>query len=289
MHYYGDVYRPPSEAYSLIIQVTLGCSSNTCTFCSMYRNKPFRIRGEAEIFRDLEECRAAIPRVDRIFLADGDALVLKTESLVRILDRIAALFPECERVGIYATPKDVIRKSPEDLELLREKGVRIAYIGAESGSDTVLRDVQKGATRAEIIEAIRKTEDAGIATSATFIVGLAGPEGSEDHARASGSLISEAEPSYAALLTLHSEPPAPLYYDIQSGKFRRLTVAQSLAETRLILENINVTKDCVFRTNHASNYLALGGTLPQDKPRLLRQLLRAETEGFAPRPYHRGL
>lgn len=272
MRYEGSVYRPPSEAYSLIIQVTLGCAHNDCTFCSMFKDKKFRIRKEAEVFEDLEEARKYYRRVDRIFLADGDALILKTDALIRILDKIKELFPECDRVGIYGSPQDVLRKSPEDLELLRENGIGIVYIGAESGSDKVLTAVKKGATRAEIIEAVQKIEAARIAASVTFISGLAGKDGWQDHAIQTGTMISEMGASYVGLLTLLTEPGAPLHEDIRQGKFESLSPIEVVAETELMLENMNVKKECVFRSNHASNYVSLRGTLPQDKERMLTML-----------------
>ncbi|GHU49880.1 radical SAM protein [Clostridia bacterium] len=272
MRYIGNVFRPPSEAYSLIIQVTLGCAHNGCTFCSMYRDKSFQIRKEDDIIKDLQECKQSYRRVERIFLADGDALVLKTDVLVRILDVIKELFPECERVGIYGSPHDVLRKSAGDLVRLREHGLGIVYIGAESGSDRVLKSINKGANRDEIIEAVRKIEDSGLPASVTFISGMAGQDGWEEHATETGRMISEMNPTYVGLLTLMVEPEAPIYEDIESGRFKRLSPVQTVEESRLLLENINVEKDCVFRSNHASNYISLRGTLPRDKDKLLDQL-----------------
>ncbi len=202
MRYEGSVYRPPSEAYSLIIQVTIGCAHNKCTFCSMFKDKRFRVRKLEEVLEDLDSARRHYRKVGRIFLADGDALVLKNKDLLVILDHIAKNFPECERVGIYGSPQDVLRKSKEELEELRDHGIGIIYIGAESGSDKVLTDIVKGATRAEIIESVKRIEGAGIPASVTFISGLAGKEGWEDHAIQSGTMISEMEPSYVGLLTL---------------------------------------------------------------------------------------
>jgi radical SAM superfamily enzyme YgiQ (UPF0313 family) len=272
MQYIGSVYRPPSEAYSLIVQVTLGCAHNACTFCGMFKDKSFSLRREEDILQDFEEARRVYRRVERIFLADGDALVLKTDKLLRILDKIRALFPECARVGIYGSPQDVLRKTREELVSLREAGLGIVYIGAESGSDRVLTDIKKGVTRAEIIESIEKTEDAGIPASVTFISGLAGREGWEEHAIECGTMISLASPSYIGLLTLIVEPPAPLYEDLRAGRFALLTSREVVAETRLMLEHTEVRRDCVFRSNHASNYVSLRGTLPRDKARMLALL-----------------
>lgn len=272
MRYEGSVYRPPSEAYSLIIQVTLGCAHNDCTFCSMFKDKKFRVRNVKEVIEDLEEARRTYRSVGRIFLADGDALVLTNEKLMVILDKIKELFPECERVGIYGSPQDVLRKTPEELEELRDNGIGIIYIGAESGSDKVLKAIKKGATRAEIIAAIKKIEAAEIDSSVTFISGLGGIDDWEEHAIQSGTMISESEPSYVGLLTLMVEPDAPMYKDIKDGTFNFLSPLEVVVETKLLLENINVTKPCVFRSNHASNYISLKGTLPQDKQNMIEAL-----------------
>lgn len=272
MRYEGSVYRPPSEAYSLIIQVTIGCAHNKCTFCSMFKDKRFRVRKLEEVLLDLDSARQHYKKVGRIFLADGDALVLKNRDLLVVLEHIAKLFPECERVGIYGSPQDVLRKSREELEELRDHGIGIIYIGAESGSDKVLSDIVKGAGRAEIIEAVKRIEASGIQSSVTFISGLAGKDGWEDHAIQSGTMISEMEPSYVGLLTLITEPGAELYDDIRQGRFQLLSPMEVLKETELLLKNIHVTKPCVFRSNHASNYVSLKGDLPRDKERMLQQL-----------------
>lgn len=275
MRYEGSVYRPPSEAYSLIVQVTIGCAHNKCTFCSMFKDKRFRVRNVNEVLEDLDSARKHYRRVDRIFLADGDALVLQNKDLLVILNYIKKLFPECQRVGIYGSPQDVLRKSKEELEELREHGIGIIYIGAESGSDKVLRDINKGATRAEIIESVKRIESAGIPSSVTFISGLAGKDGWEDHAIQSGTMITEMEPSYVGLLTLITEPGTELHQDITEGRFRLLSPIEVVRETELLLEHTNVTKTCVFRSNHASNYVSLKGDLPRDKERMLAQLRAA--------------
>jgi len=272
MRYEGSVYRPPSEAYSLIVQVTIGCAHNQCTFCSMFKDKKFRVRKVSEVLEDFDSARRLYRRVDRIFLADGDALVLQNKDLLVILDYIKKLFPECERVGIYGSPQDVLRKSKEELEELRDHGIGIIYIGAESGSDKVLKDVKKGADRAEIIESVKRIEAAGIPASVTFISGLAGKDGWEEHATETGTMISEMEPSYVGLLTLMTEPGTELYQDIREGRFRLLSPLEVVQETILLLENTNVKKNCVFRSNHASNYISLKGDLPRDKERMLEQL-----------------
>ena len=265
----------PSEAYSLIIQVTIGCAHNKCTFCSMFKDKRFRVRNVSEVLEDLDSARQQYRRVNRIFLADGDALVLQNKDLLVILDYIRELFPECERVGIYGSPQDVLRKSKEELEELLAHGIGIVYIGAESGSDKVLKDIRKGATRAEIIESVKRIEASGIQASVTFISGLAGRAGWEDHAIQSGTMISEMEPSYVGLLTLMIERGTELYQDIREGRFQILPPVEVLRETELLLENTNVSKTCVFRSNHASNYVSLKGDLPRDKEEMLKLLKEA--------------
>jgi radical SAM superfamily enzyme YgiQ (UPF0313 family) len=241
----------------------------------MFKDKVFRVRPVGEVIEDLEWASGVYGGVRRIFLADGDALALSTDKLSVILNKIEELFPETERVGVYGSPQDVLRKTPEELKTLLAAGVGIIYIGAESGSDRVLKAVKKGATAAEITEAIRKIEDAGINASVTFISGLAGADGWEDHATMTGRMISESQPSYVGLLTLMLDPAAPLYGDVQSGRFKLLSPPGVIDETVLLLENTNVTKGCVFRSNHASNYFSLRGTLPRDKERLLAELEKA--------------
>ena len=275
MRYEGMVYRPPSEAYSLIIQITIGCTHNKCTFCNMFKEKKFRVRNVDEVMEDLQMARNYYRHVGKIFLADGDALALRNEKLLVILNRIAELFPECQRVGIYGSPKDVLRKTHEDLKELREHGIGIIYIGAESGNEEVLLDVRKNATRDEIIKAVRMIEDAGIKSSVTFINGLGGKRLWREHAIDTGTMISEMQPSYVGLLTLVNEPGTEMYENIKSGKMELLTAEEVLAETKLMLENINVVKPCVFRSNHASNYVALKGDLPKDRDKMIGQLEHA--------------
>ncbi|WP_130864307.1 radical SAM protein [Bacilliculturomica massiliensis] len=276
MRYEGNIFRPPSEARSYILQVTVGCAHNKCTFCDMYKDKKFHLRKLEDVLEDLRMARKYYSRVDKIFLADGDALCLKNEKLLAILAEIRRIFPECRRVGIYGSARDVRRKTPEELAELRGSGVGIIYIGAESGSDKVLSAICKGSTRAELIEAVRKIEDADIASSVTFISGLAGRDGWREHAVESGTMISEMEPSYVGLLTLMTGPGAPLTKEIQEGRFQLLSPQEVMLETELMLEHINVNRPCVFRSNHASNYLSLKGDLPQDKERMLSQIRYAK-------------
>jgi len=272
MRYEGNIYRPPSEARSLLIQGTIGCAHNQCTFCSMFKDKKFRVRPMEEIMEDLEDARRTYNFVQKIFLCDGDALCISFDKLMAILNRIKELFPECERVTVYGSPQDVLRKTPEELKGLHEAGVEIIYIGAESGSDKVLENVKKGADRKEIIRSVKKIEEAGIKASVTFISGLGGKELWQEHAKESGTMISEMEPSYVGLLTLMTELKAPLTADIAKGRFLLLTAEEVVAETLLMLKNINVGKECIFRSNHASNYVSLRGTLPKDREIMIKQL-----------------
>lgn len=269
MRYEGNVFRPPSEAYSLIVQATIGCAHNDCTFCSMYKDKKFRVRKLEEVLEDFDLARRRYRYIEKVFLADGDALVLKNRDLMTILDKIHTTLPECQRVGIYAAPHDIIRKTPAELRELRENGLGIAYMGVESGSAQILKDIKKGVTPDEMVEACQKLNEAGIQSSVTLISGLGGRPMWEEHAVESGKLISKMEPSYVGLLTLMVEPLAPLFKDIREGKFEMLTAYEVLEETALMIQNINLTKTCVFRSNHASNYVSLRGNLPEDKEMLL--------------------
>lgn len=275
MRYEGMIYRPPSEAYSLLVQVTIGCSHNSCTFCSMYIDKQFRVRDESEVFEDLEEARATYPYVERVFLCDGDALCLSTERLIRILDKVYELFPECSRVNVYGNTIDVLKKTPGELSMLAEHGLKMVYLGAESGDPEVLKAIRKGSTREEIITAVHMLEDSGIKTSVTFISGLAGKEGWREHAVNTGTMITEMGASYVALLTLMLDPRTEIARQIREGEFEVLSPEEVIAETYLLLENTDPAVPCVFRSNHASNYLSLKGNLPEDKDSMLAKLRNA--------------
>ena len=270
--YVGDVYRPPSEAYSLIVQATIGCTHNKCSFCKMFKEKRFQTRPTEDIIADFAWARKRYRSVPRIFLADANALCLKTDKLMPILTYIEETFPECERVTIYGRASDILRKTEDEVRQLREHGLTMVYIGAESGSDKVLEMCHKGETRQQLIDAVKRIEKVGIKASVTFISGLAGRDGWEDHAIQTGTMITEMNASYVSLLTLLVDPQAPMYDDIQSGRLKLLTPQEVLAETHLMLENANPEKTCIFRSNHASNYLSLKGDLPQDRDRFLAQI-----------------
>jgi len=276
MRYEGAIFRPPSEAYSYILQVTLGCAHNKCTFCHSFKEKKFKIRPIEEVFEDLQMARAYYKNIDKIFLADGDALVLKNSHLMAILDKIKELFPECGRVGIYGRALDILRKTDAELLELRDNGMGIIYMGVESGNPEILKRINKGETREEMIAAVRKAEALGIPTSLTFLTGIGGRELWRENAIDTGTIITEMEPSYASLLTLMVVPGTPLHDDLKSGKFELLKPEEVLMETELMLQNTNVKKTCVFRSNHASNYVSLKGNLPKDKDIMIKQLQVAQ-------------
>ncbi len=272
MRYEGNIYRPPSEAYSLLVQVTIGCSHNKCTFCSMFKDKSFRVRKVEDVLEDLKWARGHYKRVEKIFLCDGDALCLSNNKLLTILDHIAENFPECERVSLYGRASDVLRKSDEELRELKAHGLKLVYMGAESGSEKVLEKIKKGETRQQLIDGVRKLENNGIQTSVTFISGLAGEELWEEHAIETGKMISEMNASYVSLLTLMVEYPAPIFDDVKAGRFKLLSAAEVLAETCLVLQNAKPEKSCIFRSNHASNYVSLRGNLPEDNEEMIASL-----------------
>ena len=283
MRYKGKVYRPPSEAYSLIVQVTYGCSHNRCAFCDMYDDKHFAMRPMEEIREDFEMARRVYRHVDRVFLADGDALMRKTDDLVQILGLVYGLFPECERVTCYASPTSLQIKSEEDLRLLREKGLKMVYMGLESGCDAVLERMNKGHTTAEIIAAGQKARRSGLQLSVTAISGLGSRELWREHAVETARAFNAMNPEYIGILTLVVEEGTPLQDWVREGKFRLLTPAQVLQETKLMVENFD-SPGSVFRMNHASNYLSLKGTLNEDKEALLSQIRQAEQHMETLRP-----
>lgn len=270
----GLVFRPPSEARSFILRVTIGCSHNVCTFCTMYKASKYRIRPLEEIDGIIERAAEAYPFVRRIFLADGDALVLPTESLLHILKKCYDTFPHITRIGAYATPADLNRKSPEELKALREAGLGILYMGIESGDDQVLRRVKKGTTAALTIKAGKKALAAGMKLSAMILLGLGGQELSEEHALHTAEVVTAINPTMLSALSLIIPGDAPLYEDVVLGKFTPLTTQGFLKELDMILRHTEMEKPCIFRSNHVSNLLPVGGTLPMDKDAMLANLER---------------
>lgn len=279
MRYHGTVIRPPSEARSYILQVTYGCSHNRCTFCDTYLDKPFRVRPVEEVFEDIALAGHLLPHTRRVFLADGDALALSTRRLIPILDALTSAFPRLERVSSYANTRDLLRKSASDLELLRRKKLEIVYVGLESGSDEVLRRVRKGATADQMVEGVRRARAAGMRASIIAILGLGGPELSSEHAEATGRAVSQMDPEYFSMLSLMLVPGTDLHRQWQTGEFQLLGPEAMLAELRHVIGHLDGLSHCIFRTNHASNYLPLAGTLPRDKAHLLATLDRALAQG----------
>ena len=277
MRYFGRVFRPPSEAYSLIVQVTYGCSHNTCAFCSMYKAKRFALRPLEEILEDFHAARKYYSHVEKVFLADGDALVRKAAELEIILDTVRELFPECQRVTCYASPSSIRIRTDEELQTLRAKGLTMVYMGLESGCDEVLKLMRKGHTAADIVTMGQKVRRNGIALSVTAITGLGGPDLLEAHARDTAAAFNAMNPEYIGMLTLMVEPGTPLFDWVREGKFQLLTQEQVLLETKLLVEQLD-SPGSVFRMNHASNYLSLRGTLNGDQAAMLASIRRAEQD-----------
>ncbi len=279
MQYEGRIFRPPSEAHSLIVQATVGCSHNQCTFCSMYKEKQFHMRDVQAVLADLEEMAERYFDVRRIFLADGDALILPMERLEAILTLIRKKFAHCERVGIYGSPRSILQKSEKELYTLRELGLGMIYLGLESGSDEILNRINKGETAGEIIKAGCKVKEAGIPLSVTAVNGLGGKALWREHAEATGRAFTLMKPDYIGLLTLLLEDDVPLEREYKAGKFELLSPEGIALETLVMLENMDC-EGSMFRSNHASNYISLRGTLNQDKETMMEKL-RAALEGNA--------
>lgn len=275
MRYEEPVFRPPSEGGSYILQVSIGCSHNKCTFCSMYKTKKFRLRSMQEIKEDIAEAARCYPQLQRVFLADGDALALDQEVQLTVLEDLYAAFPRLERVGIYANPHNILEKEEAQLAELRRKGLQILYLGIESGWAKVLEDVRKGATPKEMILAGRKALEAGFLLSATVILGLAGKEGSRQHAMETARVVSAINPQYLGALTLMLNRHAPLLRKTEKGEFQPLNPREILEEQEILIAHLE-TEGCVFRSNHASNYLSLKGTLKEDREKLLQQIQMAK-------------
>jgi len=293
------LWRPPSEGPNLIIQATLGCSFNACTFCTMYKHKGYRARPLAEVCADIDDAAQDWPDATRVFLADGDALVLPTGELEQILDKLIATFPDLQRVTCYATPQNLVKKSTEELTRLREKRLTMVYLGVESGSDKMLRRIRKGS--AKLMEkALKAADGVGIKVSATVILGLGGKAHWREHIEGTAALINRAPPKFLSTLQLGLEGD-------QESRFREAFKAANdpseagfewqdddgiLTELAYLLELLDPSKAVIFRSNHASNALALAGNLPRDTSALLDQVraVQAGHGGAMLRPKHlRGL
>lgn len=268
MRYEGRLFRPPSEADALIVQATIGCSWNHCTYCDMYRDKQFRIRPLAETLEDLERAGDAVgDDVEKLFIADGDALVLPLDHWTRILATARRVFPRLRRVSCYAMARNVLEKTDAELRQLREAGLSLLYVGPESGDDVTLKRIAKGDDAAAHVEAARRAHAAGMELSVIALLGIA-TERSDEHARATAKLVTEMDPRYFSALTVTLVPDTPLDRLAKRGRFAVPPVPALLRELRTMVDEARPTK-AVFRTNHASNYLPLGGTLPNDRERIV--------------------
>jgi radical SAM superfamily enzyme YgiQ (UPF0313 family) len=272
MRYQGHVIRPPSEAASLILQVMYGCSHGDCTFCGSYLGKPFRVRPFAEIKEDVRRLPARVKQgTDRVFLCDGDALAMPTRRMVELLDLLGAELPRLSRVSAYANAHSLLRIPEEELREIRTHGLELLYLGLESGDETTLAQIGKGVTVAQQVAACRKAKGVGFGLSVTAILGLAGVERSLVHARATGEALSAIDPCYIGILSLMLEQGTRMAESARLGEFSVPGPLELLLELREMIAACEVTHT-IFRTNHASNYLPLAGTLPEDKPVLLRIL-----------------
>ena len=271
MRYEGKLYRPPSEARSYIVQATVGCSHNLCTYCDMYRDKQFRVRDLAEVLEDIAEAGRVYATADKVFVADGDALIMDSERWLTILAACREAFPDLRRVSCYATAENVLEKTPEELKALREGGLEMLYIGPESGDDVTLKRIVKGSTFSDHVEAAKKAHEASMRLSVIVLLGAGGVARSAEHARGTARLISEMDPEYVGALTLTVIPGTPQARMVEKGQFELPPIADLLAEMRTIVELAEPTRT-VFRTNHASSYLPIAGELPRDRDRILHAI-----------------
>ena len=268
MEYDMPLFRPPSEADSLILQATYGCSANTCTFCLMYKSKRFRVRRFEEFERDVDYCARRMPSAPRIFLADGDALVIRASQLLDILKLLDSRFPRLERVTSYANPLNLLKKSQEELNAIRQAGLTMLYYGIESGDDEILRRVKKKAETPGMIEGCGKAHRAGFDLSVTVLLGLGGKKLSRRHAENTAKVLNQIQPRYVSALTLMLGPLEDYFAKSMGEGFQFLDMMETLQEIRWLVEGLEL-KNSIFRSNHASNYLALRGDLPGDKEKLL--------------------
>ena len=273
LNYDAPLYRPPSEANSLIFQVTLGCSFNQCSFCDMYRSKEYSERTWDEVKGEIDMMAKIMPDTQRVFLADGDAINLSTEYMVKILKYIREKFSSIERISCYAMPMNLLKKTPEDLQKLHDAGLNMLYLGIESGSDIVLRKVTKGATSKTIIKACNKAKDVGFKLSCMVILGLGGKKYSKENAIETGKVISASKPDFVGALTLYLENGIKDEFITKwGGEFVKIDDNESLEELELLVSNINAENQIVFRANHGSNAYNIAGTFPQDKDEMLEKI-----------------
>ncbi len=275
MQYEGIVIRPPSEAESLILQVTLGCSHNKCTFCPTYKGRRFRIKDLDQIKEEIDEMADYGP-FRKVFLADGDALIIPQPKLIAIFDYLNQKFSGLRRVGIYGNAKSILRKSLEDLKELRDRKLGIIYLGVETGDPALLEKVRKGATYGQMVEAGRRVKEAGISLSVTVLLGLAGVQGGQPHAEATGKLLSDIDPDFASALTVMVVPGTPLYEEMKAGRFQLPSPFEMLEELGTIVASSNFSR-CYFTSNHASNYLPIKARMPKDKEAVVNLIRKVTT------------
>lgn len=283
MHYEGMIIRPPSEANSILLQVTVGCSHNKCTFCGTYKGERFKIKPDETIMEDIDFAAKHCKNQNRVFICDGDALIVPQKRLLKYLQEIEKKLPWVERIGLYANTKGISMKSAEELQELRDHGLGIVYMGLESGDDQTLKAVNKGATAEKMINMGRKIKDAGIKLSVTVLLGLAGRQRSQIHAQETGRVLSAMDPDFAGALSLMLIPGTPLHEDYEAGRFPLLDANEMLAELRTMLAHTDLS-DGLFHANHASNYLPVRAKLPEDKKKTLQQIDDALTGKIALRP-----
>lgn len=290
MRYEGKIYRPPSEANAYILQATIGCSWNHCTYCDMYREKDFRVRGLPDTLEDLRQAAAvAGDAIEKVFVADGDALVMPMDHWLPILEAASSQLPRLRRVSCYATAPAVLDKSDAELVALRQAGLSRLYIGPESGDPETLKRIAKGASFEQHVRAAERAHAAGMELSVIALLGAGGIERSEAHARATAQLVTEMDPAFFAALTLTVVPGTPQARLVERGRFTLPAPAQLLGELRTMVAECAPT-DALFRTNHASNYLPLAGRLPRDRDRIVAILDEALAGRLGLRPEHaRGL
>lgn len=290
MRYEGDIYRPPGEWKSYLLQCTVGCSNNSCTYCGMYKNKQFRVRPLDDILMDIKMAKIYYGGTTRrVFLCDGDAIVMKQEQLLAILDYMGECFPQLEKVTTYAGPRSTLTKTPEQLRQLCEHGLKRAYLGLETGSDALLAQVNKGVSAQEMLEAGIRLREAGIDLWVMVLIGLGGKEGSREHILATAEMINKMKPRHVSAMTLQVVPGTPLYDDVQAGRFVPLSPMEMLEETKLLLERIDYGP-IHFTSDHASNYLPLKGTIPEEAPAMIAAIDSALSGDTAIRPeWMRGL
>jgi radical SAM superfamily enzyme YgiQ (UPF0313 family) len=265
------IYRPPSEAESLILQVTVGCSYNRCTFCSAYQGKSFRIKSVEEVKEDIDEVSSYGARIPRVFLADGDALIIPQKGLLQILQYLKMKLKGLERVGIYANARDILKKEVEELKELKDLGVGIIYLGLESGNPEVLKRIKKNATTDLMIRAARRVKESGIVLSVTVLLGIGGVELSQAHAEDTGKVLSGMDPDFVGALSLIVVPGTPIEKEIRTGKLVLPTPFGLVQELETMITNCRFTR-CFFASNHASNYLPLRIRMPEEKEEALRRI-----------------